>query len=291
RVKCMSASPVNPLGNPSGIPAVLSIAGSDPSGGAGIQADLKTYTATGVYGAAVITALTAQNTLTVSGVMPVPADFVKQQLDAVLSDIRIDIIKLGMLPNSEICEAIAPYLDKYPVVCDPVMVSTTGCSLINDPAIAALIHHIIPRSDFLTPNLNELAVLCGGKIENMKEIQAAGLSLMARFPGLKGVVLKGGHWETAGKTVTDTLMFREGGRINAYIETNPRYHTKNTHGTGCTFASAFAAFLARKFAPTKAFYKAVAFTNRLIDISKDSRIGKGNGPLLHHSGITLKYPK
>ena len=286
----MSTSPAHTSDNPPGIPAVLSIAGSDPSGGAGIQADLKTFTATGVYGAAVITALTAQNTLTVSASMAVPADFVRQQLEAVLSDIRIDVIKLGMLPNPEICEAIAPYLDEYPVVCDPVMISTSGCSLIDDPAIAALIHHIIPLSDFITPNLNELEILCGGKLQNMKEIQAAGLSLMKRFPGLSGAVLKGGHWETSGKTVTDTLLFREGGRINAYIETNPRYHTKNTHGTGCTFASAFAAFLARKFAPTKAFYKAIAFTNHLIDLSQDSRIGKGNGPLLHHSRRTFKSP-
>ena len=282
----MSISPpASTSDNPSGIPAVLTIAGSDPSGGAGIQADLKTFTATGVYGAAVITALTAQNTLTVSGVMPIPADFVKQQLDAVLSDIRIDVIKLGMLPNPEICTAIAPYLEDYPVVCDPVMISTSGCNLIDDPAIAALINHILPRSQFITPNLNELEILCGRKVGNMKDIQAAGIYLMERFPDLSGVVLKGGHWDTDGPTVTDTLLLREDGRINAYIETNPRYHTKNTHGTGCTFASAFAAFLARKEPSAKAFYKAIAFTNHLIDISKDACIGQGNGPLLHHSRV------
>jgi len=263
------------------VPAVLTIAGSDPSGGAGIQADLKTFTATRVYGASVITALTAQNTLTVMSVMAIPADFVGQQLDAVLSDIRIDIIKLGMLPNREVCETIAPYLEGYPVVCDPVMISTSGCNLIDDPAIAALVNCIIPRSQFITPNVNELEILNGAKVENMPDIQGAGMSLMARFPNLCGIVLKGGHWDTGGQDVTDTLMMRENGRINAYIATNPRYHTQNTHGTGCTFASAFAAFLARKDAPTEAFYKAIAFTNHLIDISKDSRVGHGNGPLLH----------
>lgn len=264
-----------------GIPAVLTIAGSDPSGGAGIQADLKTFATTGVYGASVITALTAQNTRTVSGVMAVPADFVGQQLDAVLSDIRIDVIKLGMLPNPEVCEVIAPYLADYPVVCDPVMISTSGCNLIDDPAIKALAVHILPRSTFITPNLNELETLYGGKISGMREFQDAGIFLLERFAGLAGVVLKGGHWETASETVTDTLMLRENHRINAYVETRPRYHTRNTHGTGCTFASAFAAFLARKQDAADAFFRAVAFTSRLIDISKAARVGQGNGPLLH----------
>jgi hydroxymethylpyrimidine/phosphomethylpyrimidine kinase len=273
------------------IPAVLTIAGSDSSGGAGIQADLKTFSATRVYGASVITALTAQNTLMVSGVMAIPAGFVGQQLDAVLSDIRIDVIKLGMLPNREVCKVIAPYLDKYPVVCDPVMISTSGFNLINDPAIAAIINYIIPRSQFITPNLNELEILNGAKVENMRDIQGAGMSLMERFSNLSGIVLKGGHWDTDGQDVTDTLMLREDGRIKAYIETSPRYHTQNTHGTGCTFASAFAAFLARKYAPTEAFYKAIAFTNRLIDISKDSCVGHGNGPLLHHHIFFPNFPR
>lgn len=263
------------------IPAVLTIAGSDPSGGAGIQADLKTFVATGVYGASVITALTAQNTLAVTGSMTVPPDFVRQQLEAVLSDIRIDVIKLGMLPTPDICEVIAPYLSEYPVVCDPVMISTSGFTLIDDPAVNALADLIIPRSDFITPNLDELETLHKEKVRTMRELQDAGFSLMERFPNLSGVVLKGGHWETEKATVTDTLLLREDGRINAYMETRPRYHTRNTHGTGCTFASAFAAFLARKDLPAEAFYNAVAFTNRLVERSRDARIGHGNGPLLH----------
>jgi len=263
-------------------PTVLTIAGSDPSGGAGIQADLKTFTAAGVYGASVITALTAQNTQTVTGAMAIPADFVKQQLDSVLSDIHIDIIKLGMLPNADICKTIAPYLKDIPVVCDPVMISTSGCSLIDDPAVAALAEHIIPRATYITPNYDELKTLYK---KELKDIKTAGIEILERFDNLLGIVLKGGHIDTDSQTVTDILLLRENSSIREIIETNPRYHTKNTHGTGCTFASAFAAFLAQKLDPPDAFSKAVAFTNHLIDISQNTQIGQGNGPLLHHRGI------
>lgn len=262
-------------------PTVLTIAGSDPSGGAGIQADLKTFTAAGVYGTSVITALTAQNTQTVTAAMAIPAEFVKQQLDAVLSDIRVDIIKLGMLPNAGICETIAPYLKEYPVVCDPVIISTSGCSLIDDPAVAALAEHIIPQSTYITPNYDELKILYGKEI---KGIKTAGLEILERFDNLLGIVLKGGHIDTDSQIVTDIFLLKDGSSIAEIVETNPRYHTKNTHGTGCTFASAFAAFLAKKLDPPDAFSKAIAFTNHLIDISKDIDIGQGNGPLLHHRG-------
>lgn len=261
------------------IPTVLTIAGSDPSGGAGIQADLKTFTATRVYGASVITALTAQNTQTVAAAMPVPADFVKQQLDSVFSDIHIDIIKLGMLPNRDICKIVAPFLTVCPVVCDPVMVSTSGCNLIDDPAVAALIEYIVPGADYLTPNYNELTILYGKHINN---ISAAGRDLLDRFEKLSGILLKGGHIDTQKSNVTDTLLLREGDNIREIIETSPRYHTRNTHGTGCTFASAFAAYLAQNDDPAQAFKKAVAFTSHLIHISQDSPIGHGSGPLLHH---------
>lgn len=281
------ASPSADIAAPKDVPTVLTIAGSDPSGGAGIQADLKTFTATGIYGLSVITALTAQNTRMVSGVMAVPADFVKQQLDAVLTDIRVDIIKLGMIPNSAICEAIAPYLKNYPVVCDPVMISTSGCNLIDDPAVAALIEQIIPASDYLTPNYDELQTLYGKPVTDVK---SAGRKLLARFDRLTGVVLKGGHMDTGSKLVTDILMLKDGYSIREIIETRPRYVTKNTHGTGCTFASAFAAFLAKKLVPAAAFSKALDFTNHLIDISQNSLVGGGNGPLLHHLAARLSEP-
>jgi hydroxymethylpyrimidine/phosphomethylpyrimidine kinase len=283
----MTSSGTNPdICKRNTVPTVLTIAGSDPSGGAGIQADLKTFTATGVYGASVITALTAQNTQTVSAAMSISADFVKQQLDAILSDIRVDIIKLGMLPNADICETIAPYLRNYPVICDPVMISTSGCRLIDDPAVAALIEHIIPRSTYITPNYDELKTLVGKKITDIK---TAGLDLLKRFDNLSGIVLKGGHIDTNSQSVTDILLLKDGSSIREIIEINPRYHTKNTHGTGCTFASAFAAFLARKMNPPDAFSKAVAFTNHLIDISKDATVGHGNGPLLHHRHDVALY--
>ena len=260
-------------------PTVLTIAGSDPSGGAGIQADLKTFTAAGVYGASVITALTAQNTRTVAAAMPIPADFVKQQLDSIFDDIRIDVIKLGMLPNADICKAIAPYLNGCPVVCDPVMISTSGCSLIDEPAVAALIEYIIPQSDYLTPNYDELKALYGKELKN---ITTAGRDLLERFEKLSGIILKGGHIDTDKSTVTDILLLKDSNRVAEIVESNPRYHTKNTHGTGCTFASAFAAYLAQKSDPAEAFRKAVVFTSHLIDLSKDIQIGHGNGPLLHH---------
>lgn len=261
------------------IPTVLTIAGSDPSGGAGVQADLKTFMATGVYGAAAITGLTVQNTLSVSDAMAVPPDFVAKQIGAIVSDIHIDVIKLGMLPNREICMAIAPFLDSCPVICDPVMVSTSGFQLIDDPAIDALVEHVIPLSDYLTPNVYELEILHGGPI---RDIKAVGLAMMHQFPHLKGIVLKGGHVETGSRQIVDRLLYRADDKINEAVESHPRIQTKNTHGTGCTFSSAFAAFLARRFSVCEAFSRAVKFTNKLILFSSELRIGHGHGPLLHH---------
>lgn len=261
------------------IPAVLSVAGSDPSGGAGIQADLKTFMATGVYGAAVITALTAQNTIGVQGSMAVPGDFVEQQLTSVLSDIPIGAIKLGMLPNSEICGKIAGLLAGIPVVCDPVMVSTSGYRLIDDAAIDALFTKILPASDYITPNRAELEILYGSV---PPEAEQAGRELLERFEELKGVVIKGGHGpKDSGKT-TDTFVFRQDGKVISTSETHPHIDTRNTHGTGCTFSSAFAAYIAKKYPPAQAFEKAVRLTAKLIELSADHGIGGGHGPLLHH---------
>jgi hydroxymethylpyrimidine kinase/phosphomethylpyrimidine kinase len=211
--------------------------------------------------------------------MPVPADFVRQQLDAVLSDIQVDVIKLGMIPNAGICEAMAPFLKGKTVVCDPVMVSTSGFRLIDDAAVSALTRRIIPISTYITPNSHELEILFGDKVADSI---SAGMVLMETFPNLEGIVLKGGHIDTDAETVTDIFLYKNGVRINQRVETHPRYHTQNTHGTGCTFSSAFAAFLAQKYTPTQAFSKAVSCVNRLIDLSKDASVGSGNGPLLHH---------
>lgn len=261
------------------IPTVLAIAGSDPSGGAGIQADLKTFMTAGVYGAAAIAGLTAQNTMSVDGAIPVSADFVRAQLNSVFSDIRIDTIKLGMLPGIDICEAVAPFLAGRQVVCDPVMVATSGGRLADSDAVSALVEKILPETDYVTPNLYELEVLSGNPVTDMIE---AGMGIMERFPTLSGIALKGGHRPDSAGTVTDTLLYRENGRVKQTAETNPHIDTENTHGTGCTFSSAMAAFLAKKEAPTDAFIKAVYLTHRLIAAAKDKKIGAGHGPLLHH---------
>lgn len=271
-----------PMNEPTSVPTVLTIAGSDPSGGAGIQADLKAFVTTGAYGAAVITALTAQNTIEVTGTMPVPAEFVRQQLGSVLSDIRIDVIKLGMLTSRKICEAIAPLIENHTVVCDPVMISTTGFQLIDEDTADALINAILPLADYITPNRFELEKLYGDRIDDAKH---AGIELMERFPNLTGIVVKGGHVNITQSTVTDVLLYRQKGLIKEAIENRPRYDSPNTHGTGCTFASAFASYLAQKNPPEAAFKKAVDYTNRLIKISAEIRIGQGRGPLIHHKGI------
>ncbi len=268
-------------GNNTSIPAVLSIAGSDPSGGAGIQADLKTFMGTKVYGAAVITGLTAQNTREVTGTFPVPAEFVARQIRAVVSDLDIDVIKLGMLTSRAICEAVAPFLKNTTVVCDPVMISTTGFQLIDEDTADALIHTIFPLADFLTPNRFELEKIHGRPLDNPVD---AGVQLLERFAGLTGIVLKGGHIHTSRSTVTDILLYRQADRIEQAVENRPRYDTPNTHGTGCTFASAFSSFLARGHQPPEAFSRAVAYTNNLIQISASIRMGHGRGPLMHHLG-------
>lgn len=261
------------------IPAALSIAGSDPSGGAGIQADLKTFMAAGVYGAAVIAALTAQNTREVQGSTAVAAEFVEKQLESVLTDIRVGAIKLGMLPNKEVCEKISSHLAGYPVVCDPVMVSTTGHQLIDDDAIKALVQRILPVSDYITPNRAELEILYGS---SPPDAETAGRSLIERFPNLKGVVIKGGHGPKDQDKITDTFLFIKGKNIISTAEHHPYINTRNTHGTGCTFSSALAAYLARKFSPEHAFSRAVQLTAHLIKLSADHGIGGGHGPLLHH---------
>ncbi len=261
------------------IPSVLTIAGSDPSGGAGIQADLKAFVTTGSYGAAVITGLTAQNTCEVSATLPVSPEFVRQQIQSVISDLRIDVIKLGMLTSRRICEYIAPFLKEYTVVCDPVMISTTGYQLIDEDTADAVESFVIPESDYITPNLFELEKLCGRKAEDPGK---AGLQLMEHFPGLSGIIVKGGHINENQPEVSDILIYRKNGKLKEKVETSTRYRTANTHGTGCTFASAFASFLARKNSPEEAFSKAVSYTNSLIRISAHSKIGHGRGPLMHH---------
>jgi hydroxymethylpyrimidine/phosphomethylpyrimidine kinase len=212
------------------IARILTIAGSDSGGGAGIEADIKTISALGGYACTCITAVTAQNTLGVAGVHIMPADFVRLSLRTVLSDIGADAIKLGMLASAEIIAAVADELPAdVPVVLDPVMLATSGAVLLPDASIAALVTRLIPRAAVITPNLPEAEKLTGLKLQSQAEIIAAGQALLQM--GAAAALIKGGHGE--GDMITDTLVHAGGVETFAL----PRINTKNTHGTGCTLAS------------------------------------------------------
>lgn len=261
------------------MPAVLSIAGSDPSGGAGIQADIKTFVAAGVYGAAAITVLTVQNTAGVSDVIPLEPDFIKQQIHAVLSDIPIDVIKTGMLFDDRIALAVAPFLETHVVVCDPVMVASSGDLLEGGHLLNALEKLIFPACDYITPNVDELERICG--LKDVSVLDAVEI-IFKRFPGLSGIVVKGGHIDKDLPVVCDRLFFREHGRVRIEEFRHKRVKSGNFHGTGCTFASAFAAFLAKKKDAFEAFRMASQLTAGIISLSAGYDIGSGNSPLMHH---------
>ncbi len=249
---------------------ILTIAGSDSGGGAGIQADLKAITLLGGYGMSVITALTAQNTVGVQAIHPVPASFVKKQIDAVLSDIGADVIKTGMLANKEIVEVVAKKIEQYgvqTVVVDPVMVSKSGAALLRKDAQKAFIKRLIPLSTVITPNLIEASVLTHRRIDSLDGMREAAIEIWSM--GAKFVVIKGGHLE--GKAID---LLYDGAN---YIEfENPRIETKNTHGTGCTFASALATLLARGETVPGAVHKSKGFITMAIRAS--FALGKGTGP-------------
>jgi hydroxymethylpyrimidine/phosphomethylpyrimidine kinase len=249
---------------------ILTIAGSDSGGGAGIQADLKAITLLGGYGMSVLTALTAQNTLGVQAIHEVPASFVAKQIDSVLSDIGVDAIKTGMLLNAEIIEVVAKKIKQYEVeivVVDPVMVSKSGAPLLRKDARKALIKQLIPLAQVVTPNLFEASLLTGTEVNSLDSMREATVQIWGM--GAKNVVVKGGHLQ--GKAI-DTLY---DGANFAEIE-GPRIKTKNTHGTGCTFASAIATLLARGESMPDAVRKAKDFISMAIRFGLN--IGKGTGP-------------
>jgi len=253
----------------------LTIAGSDSGGGAGIQADLKTFSALGVFGASVITAVTAQNTRAVTDVHSVPDAIVAAQIEAVLGDIRIDAIKIGMLGEASLIETVARALRAYagPVVLDPVMVAKSGARLLPATARAALIDHLLPRADLLTPNLPEAAALLGQpEARNDAEMQEQGAKL--RDLGAAAVLMKGGHG--AGDTCTDWLIADEVIRLDA-----PRIATRNTHGTGCSYASAIAAGLAHGQTLTQSVTRAHGWLHAAIRAADQLGIGEGHGPVHH----------
>jgi hydroxymethylpyrimidine/phosphomethylpyrimidine kinase len=254
--------------------AVLTIAGSDSSGGAGIQADLKTFAAHGVYGMSVITALTAQNTQGVSGVHEVPADFVAQQIDAVVADIPPAAVKTGMLANAGIVEVVAGKLQQYAlpnVVVDPVMVAKSGARLLSDEGVNTVRAKLLPVADLLTPNIPEAEMLLGTALSSDEFIRRAAVDIQAMGP--KAVLIKGGH--QPGEKVVDVLFDGE----HFWEFSGVRVETQNTHGTGCTYASAIAAQLALGEKLSDAVRHAREYLQAALE--RAYPIGHGHGPVHH----------
>jgi len=261
--------------------AVLTIAGSDPSGGAGIQADLKTFTVLGVYGGAAITCLTAQNTTGVTAVQPVAPGFVRQQVELVLADLPVTHIKTGMIGTAGVAIALGAILRDFAgeLFCDPVLVASDGQPLMEAHGLGDFMDHIVANATVITPNLHELAILAATPVPDRAAIPAAVQSLLARFPRLRAVVVTGGHLEERDATVSDFLFQPD---RPAIVHEHARQVTRNTHGTGCTFASALAAYHLLTDSYEQAFLQAIVFMDLLLQRSADHTLGKGAGPLLHH---------
>ncbi len=260
-------------------PRTLTIAGSDSGGGAGIQADLKTFAALGCYGMSAITAITAQNTLGVTGVHAIPADMVAAQIDAVASDIGVDAAKTGMLGNAAIVEAVAAAADRHGIrrlVVDPVMISTSGATLADDATTQAMVRLLFPRALLVTPNLPEASYLLGRTIARREDMEQAARELVAL--GCPAVLLKGGHLE-AGDDGLDDLLLGADGSVRVF--SHQRVDTRNLHGTGCTLAAAIAAQLARGDTLEDAVETALDFVADAIVAGADFELGAGNGPLNH----------
>ena len=255
------------------IPKAMTIAGSDSGGGAGIQADLKTFAALGVYGTSVLTAITAQNTIGVTAVHEVPADVVAAQFDAVFSDIGPTAVKTGMLASSSIIECVVSQLERHSVpwlVVDPVMVAKSGDSLLRDGAIETMRLRLVPQASVITPNIPEAEALTGSRITTEAEVRRAAEKIFAM--GAKTVVVKGGHREGPA-----TDLYYDGSSFREFSA--PRIDTANTHGTGCTFASAIAAGLARNMSVLDAVALAKDYVTEAI--RRSFPIGRGHGPLNH----------
>ena len=260
------------------IPNVLTIAGVDPSGGAGVLADVKVMCALGCYATAVIAALTAQNTQAVTGVLPVDPKFVTAQLDTLFADVRIDAVKIGMLGQSPAIRAVAEALRKYQprwIVLDPVMVAKSGDKLLEDEAISALKTELLPLASVITPNLPEASVLLGRAVETYDDMRDAARDLHALCGGHTAIYLKGGH--LTGSRAVDILY--DGATFREYETV--RTQTKNTHGTGCSLSSAIASFLAKTGSLDAACGSAKAYIDEAIRASGELTVGSGHGPIHH----------
>ncbi|TXH99321.1 MAG: bifunctional hydroxymethylpyrimidine kinase/phosphomethylpyrimidine kinase [Rhizobium sp.] len=260
---------------------VLSIAGSDPSGGAGIQADLKTFSARGVYGMAALTALTAQNTQGVSGVHPVPPHFVADQINAIFADVRVDAVKIGMIANAAIADIVADILARHrsvPVVLDPVMIAKGGAALLAADAVDVLTMRLLPLATVITPNLPEAAALLHtGDAASREEMARQALALSGLGPS--AVLVKGGHLE--GDESPDVLA--NAGRV-IWFEAD-RLPTKNTHGTGCTLSSAIAAEIAKGLPLPEAVASAKAYLAAAVAAAGQLSVGSGHGPVQHFHAL------
>lgn len=255
----------------------LTIAGSDSGGGAGIQADLKTFSALGCYGMSVITALTAQNTTAVTAIHAIPAQMVADQIDAVLSDIGADAIKIGMLQTPQVIGTVAKKLKKHDVsqiVLDPVMVAKSGDKLLLDTAVESLKNELLPLAKIITPNIPEAEVLLGRTIVNRDQMAEAAFALVELGPD--AVLLKGGHF--TGDKSPDCLAIKS--EDTRWFEAE-RIETENTHGTGCTLSSAIAAYLARGFNLEEAVSGGKKYINSAIKAGAKYKIGHGQGPVHH----------
>jgi len=259
----------------------LTIAGSDSGGGAGIQADLKAFSALGAYGASVITALTAQNTVTVSAIHPVPTDFISAQIDAVCSDIQIDAVKIGMLGTPEITHTVAEGIRRHSlnnIILDPVMVAKSGDALLQEDAIDALKSELVPLAQLITPNLPEAGVLLGrAEPDSVDAMQQAAEDLHKL--GADNVLVKGGHLD--GDVNTDVLFDGKG----FYQFSHPRIDTTNTHGTGCTLSSAITALVAQGVGIPEATATAADYIHTAIAGADKLNVGEGHGPVHHFHAL------
>ena len=257
-------------------PILLSIAGSDCSGGAGIQADIKTISALGGYAASVITAITVQNTLGVQAVHPLPAEIVEAQMVAVMDDLHPTSIKIGMVYDARIVHVVADCLTKYRpkfIVYDPVMVSTSGRQLMTEDTLLVIQKELFPLCTLITPNLNEAGLLLGHPIDTVADMQLSARLLAHRYH--TSVLLKGGH--LAGAEMCDVLCEHD----NIHIYREPKIESHNLHGTGCTLSSAIATFLAQGYILSEAVRRAKEYVTAAIRGGKELNIGQGNGPLWH----------
>ncbi|MBC5688616.1 bifunctional hydroxymethylpyrimidine kinase/phosphomethylpyrimidine kinase [Mediterraneibacter sp. NSJ-55] len=261
----------------------LTIAGSDSSGGAGIQADIKTMTVNGVFAMSAVTALTAQNTTGVTGIMEVTPAFLKEQLDSIFTDIRPDAVKIGMVSSAGLIQAIAEKLKEYharQIVVDPVMVATSGAKLINDDAVSVLKEKLLPLSDIVTPNIPEAEVLSGIEIKTEADMTAAAEIIGKLYHC--AVLLKGGHQLND----ANDLLYSKGVCRWFY---GKRIHNPNTHGTGCTLSSAIASNLAKGFSMNESVRRAKEYISGALSAMLD--LGAGSGPMNHAFDIKGKYTK